>query len=416
MKVTILNAHSTLNPGDTGIVLGQISFLRKYFPGIAISITSRTPEIDRSFYEPLGIRVLEPFLPAPSNFPDRKVRGFIKNLLNLRAKVEVFRTLLESTLVFLSGGGYFYSYRRSFPGPTFFQDLVSPILAATLRKPIVFFPQSIGPFRNPFAILATRKIIESDRVRRVFLRERVSLDNLTKIVKEKDRSKLALCPDMAFLIEEAALKEFNFREEIALPKPLLGLTLREWTFPSYTREKGEMMRKAYLNSLVEIAMSFYAQFKGSILIIPQVWGPGSFEDDRPISKEFYLGLKEKIPEENLCLFDNDEVLSPYYLIKLFSMCDIFIGTRFHSCIFAFLAGVPFISIGYQHKSSGIMEMLGLGRFSLDISEVSKEMVISLIEEILNHPEEIRSSLRRNMELIKNETENILLKEVVQFLS
>lgn len=416
MKVTILNSHSILNPGDVGIILGQISFLKKYFPGVDISLISNTPEIDGPFYGSLGIRVLSPLFLAPSNFTHRKMRGVIKNLLNLRAKKETLRALRESTLIFLSGGGYFYSYRRFFPGPTFFQYLILPALTAVFRKPIIFFPQSIGPFRNTLSVFAIKKIIGSDSVLKVFLRERISLNNLMKIVKEKDRSKLILCPDMAFLIEESNLKEFNFRDKINLPRPILGMTLREWPFRGGSGRMGEIDRKTYLNSLIGTAKAFYDRFKGSIIAVPQVWGPGSFENDRPISKEFYLLMKESIPERNLGLFEAAEVTSPYYLINLFSQFDIFIGTRFHSCIFAFLSGTPFISIAYQHKSSGIMEMLGLQRYSVDISEISKERVISLVEDILSHSEEMRDSLRRLKESIRTETENILIKDISPYLS
>lgn len=414
MKVTILNAHSILNPGDVGIVLGQISFLRKHSPGIDISITSKTPEIDRPFYQSMGINVLGPLLPAPSNFPDRRISGVIKNLLNLKAKAEMIRTLRESTLVFLCGGGYFFSYRRFLLGPTFFQNLIHPILASVLRKPIIFFPQSIGPFSNHFTVLAINKLIGSESVNAVFLREKTSLNNFTKTVKEKDRSKLLLCPDMAFLMEESSSSEFNLKNNIELPRPVLGITLREWPFQGGSRT-GEINRKTYLNSLVQTAKAFYSRFNGSILIVPQVWGPGSLEDDRPISREFYLRLKEIIPEKNLGLFEADEIPSPHYLVRLFSILDILIGTRFHSCIFAALSNIPFISISYQHKSSGIMEMLGLERFSIDISEVSEEKVIPLIEEILNSSEEMRRSLRGLIESIKIEAETTLMKTIGPFL-
>ena len=57
MKIFIANTHSILNSGDAGIVLAQIQFLRKYFPSLQISLSSRTPELDKKTFHPLGVKI-----------------------------------------------------------------------------------------------------------------------------------------------------------------------------------------------------------------------------------------------------------------------------------------------------------------------------------------------------------------------
>ena len=56
-RIIILNTHSTLNSGDLAIVLAQIQYFKKHFPGSIISLTSRTPENDKFFYRKLGAKV-----------------------------------------------------------------------------------------------------------------------------------------------------------------------------------------------------------------------------------------------------------------------------------------------------------------------------------------------------------------------
>ena len=126
MRILLLNTHSTLNSGDTGIVLAQIHILRKRFSDLQISLTSRTPEIDARFYEPMGIRVFPAIVPAPSVFVGwvEKLEGSLENLFAFQSKSELLREIKGSDLIVSSGGGCFYSNRKLFPGPMFFQNLL----------------------------------------------------------------------------------------------------------------------------------------------------------------------------------------------------------------------------------------------------------------------------------------------------
>jgi polysaccharide pyruvyl transferase WcaK-like protein len=63
---------------------------------------------------------------------------------------------------------------------------------------------------------------------------------------------------------------------------------------------------------------------------------------------------------------------------------------------ALLVGVPVISIGYQHKSQGTMDMLGLGRFNTDITELSPKWLLESAEEIINHRPETQEKIRQHL--------------------
>ncbi|HDL64387.1 MAG TPA: hypothetical protein ENH12_03255 [Proteobacteria bacterium] len=163
MKILLLNTHSTLNLGDTGIVLAQIQILEKIFPDLKISLTSRTPRIDRAFYGPLGIKIYPPFIPAPGVFTGirAKCMGCLKNLVNLPEKYRLLREIKDSDLIISNGGGYFYSYRKTIPGPTFIQYVLHIKLAIFLNKPVILFPQSFGPFSNSIAPGLLKRILQN---------------------------------------------------------------------------------------------------------------------------------------------------------------------------------------------------------------------------------------------------------------
>ena len=59
------------------------------------------------------------------------------------------------------------------------------------------------------------------------------------------------------------------------------------------------------------------------------------------------------------------------------------GMRYHSNIFAYKMGKPFIPISYEHKMSGFMKMAGLEDNCIQVSEISVETIITYFERIMN---------------------------------
>ena len=71
------------------------------------------------------------------------------------------------------------------------------------------------------------------------------------------------------------------------------------------------------------------------------------------------------------------------------------------------AGIPVISIAYQHKSSGTMKLLGLDNFCLNIEQLNPEEIFALIGDILDHSTEIRDKIRDKVYSIKKTIEKKL---------
>jgi len=76
-----------------------------------------------------------------------------------------------------------------------------------------------------------------------------------------------------------------------------------------------------------------------------------------------------------------EDYTPLELMILVRHMDLFIGTRMHSNIFALMANVPTIAIAYEHKAYGIMKMMGLEKWVVDINEIDEYKLVSKIEEL-----------------------------------
>ncbi len=417
MDVFIVNTHSVLNSGDAGIVLGEIQFLKKHFPNIRIAITSRTPEIDRAFYHPMGIEVFSPVLPAPSvfSFGGRKLRRSFMELFDVQAKRAMLSRMKRSDLVISNGGGYFWSNRRLLPGPMFFQNYLNVRLASALGKPILFFPQSFGPFDNVVGPRMLKTVLAKKNVIKILAREEVSFAFLNHLLKDRlKKDGTGICSDMAFFLSEEEASAVG-AIDIGIPKPRIAVTLREWHFPETASNKREQKRKIYLSAYRQVCRKVFEDLGASLLIFAQARGPGTFEDDTPLSRSLFHDLREFIPDSHLLFAEFPCVVSPFYIIKLLSQVDLIVATRFHSAIFALLSGVPAISVGYQPKSRGVMELLDLEAYCIEIGEIDSKKIIEMIKRILKDRDALSRKITEKVARLQGEMETELKSCFKSFL-
>lgn len=416
IKTLIINTHSVLNSGDTGIALAEIQFLKKKFPSIEISLTSRTPMIDKNFYRALGIKVLPSLFPLPkiSRYSNPKIDSIIKEFFELPSKINLLKEIKKADFVVSSGGGYFYSNRRLFPGPFFWQNFLHVKLVSKIRRPLIFFPQSFGPIKNSIGVRCLKSILKQDNVVKIFTREEFSFDFLKKILhqdKDEKIKKLDLCPDVAFYLNSPGYA-VERRIKLNLPKPIVAMASRDWDYPN--AKSAQEKKEKYFSSLIKIAESILFDWNGSIVIFPQARGPTLFENDRIISKKLREALEKKLPKKRIIYLNLRDDVSPFYIIDILSQCDLIIATRLHAAIFALLAGVPAISIGYQPKNIGTMKLFELEHFCVSIEDISADKVLTLIREIFYYHDDIRRKIGDILIRLKEQIEvklNQALKDI-----
>ena len=144
------------------------------------------------------------------------------------------------------------------------------------------------------------------------------------------------------------------------------------------------------------------EYKATVLIIPHTKGPTVMEDDLPESKRLYDLVQHRgLAEVRLV----DEDLSMDNLLDLYSSLDVLIGTRFHSVIFALLCGVPSIAISYvSPKAPGIMRMLDLEQFCIDITHIKLDDLIQRFKDLERSRLVVRSKIESFLSGLSNEQE------------
>jgi colanic acid/amylovoran biosynthesis protein len=407
-KILILNTHSSLNAGDASIVLAQARFLRRFFGQVSIALTSRTPDLDRKAYAAEGLEVLGPLFSAPSVYSGfrAKVRGSLKGLVSPKARQELRRAAREADLIIASGGGYFWSSRRAIPGPMFMQNIMHLRLAARSGRPVVVFPQSFGPLFSPLQARTLRNTLEHGSIHAIFAREQSSAGYLHRLLWDKAaRSKVQICPDMAFLLEPGPARVRPDPPAGKPSGPVLALTLRHWDFPGI---RGGAARRAqrqrYLDEIEHFCEHIILDWKGSVRVFPQSRGPGRFEDDRSISLSFESKAGRSMPRADIRYVPGDDSAGLESALDVLSGADLVLATRLHSAILGFNRGLPALAIAYQPKTSATMKLLGLERFAFGIECFSAADLLAGAHAILSDPAGYRNRIRSAVARIRKDIE------------
>jgi colanic acid/amylovoran biosynthesis protein len=404
-RVLILNVHSSSNAGDAALAYMTLELLKGQFPDLHATLSMDDPASHSAEGQAVGSLIwwlktdpragrprwkkwnLYWLLPA-TLLPVITYRLVGRPFLaltprRLRGLVEA---LIRADLVVSEAGGFLY---HSGSGLTLFIALYSLILAILAGKALYIFPQSIGPFKKKWQCSLAGWVL--NRARLVMLREPISLEQVKNCGVKAE--KCLLLPDLAFGFQSAPLEKADAwlahqGIDASRERPLLGITVINWGAqnPTFTSQS------EYETALVEAVSYYLDNYGGSVVFIPQVWGPLPSQDDRLPARRIQARLEGYPGRVHLV----EEPLPPELLKAVYGRMDLFIGTRMHSNIFALSEGVPVIAIGYQHKTQGIARSLGLEEWVLDISHIDGQRLAELIRKLCERAGSLRKQIQAQM--------------------
>ncbi|MBA9039375.1 colanic acid/amylovoran biosynthesis protein [Bacillus aryabhattai] len=393
MNILIVNAHSSRNKGDAGIILSMIDSIKKNVPTANIKIKTRFPEIDKDTYDVLVRECACNISVDPDESKVTKIISALNMLRRLYSKNQKIDDDYKWADVVVScGGGFLLSHRFS---PALLQHLVQLKIAFDYDKPVVIYAQSIGPFYNNIMQKVSKRIL--DRVDRIFIRENISQQWLEKI--GCNNKNIVVVSDSAFCMNK---QQSDYVDQLFLELkanhegPIIGLTARDWNFPEMEDKSQHRLR--YVESMQKVILHFEEKYNAKLLLMPQVLGPNNFNDDRIISREILAGINSKFSQ----LINYD--FNPRELKYFYSKLDMFIGTRMHSNIFALSSYVPTVAINYEHKTRGIMELLELENYVLEINHITSSDLISVAEQCWKNRDSLKNKLQRQIPQVLNSAE------------
>ncbi|MDB5525641.1 MAG: hypothetical protein JWM58_3404 [Rhizobium sp.] len=280
----------------------------------------------------------------------------LANLMPARQR-ETFKAIRDSDVVISAPGGYIHDTNFAY-----FIALLHIHLGTILGKTVILAPQSVGPIERPISRAVARYVL--GKVPFLCARESYSWDFLAHELKLPEKN-VYRTGDSAFwndrVEDNRELVDRLYSEiGVAPEKPIFGMTVVGWSFPKSREPRAAYDR--YTTAVARAADHMSATYGLTPVIFNQV------SEDLPTAYEIQKKAKQPV------IIDATS-REPDILRALIARSKVFLGTRFHSCIFAMMAGRPTFAIAYLPKTEYIMNDLKLTHRHTPIDAIDYDYMI-----------------------------------------
>ncbi len=268
-------------------------------------------------------------------------------------------------LLILGGGGIFFDYWGFDPrrlleneAPDLAHYASFPLLAGLLGKPLLICAVGAGPLFTPEGREAVR--LAFALAARASVRDAESKALLEEIGVPGGRVEVTADPAFALVpAGEARAKELLAGLGLG-ERPLLGVTPRPWDV-AVSQEDWETGLAA--------ALAGFAQPAGAqILLIPFHAGYDDASLERLQTKLRAAGMPAGMSAGDARILPPG--CSPQEIAAVIGRCDLLVGLRLHSILFALLSGTPAVALAYDPKVRSLARLAGHEELCLDLSDLS----------------------------------------------
>jgi colanic acid/amylovoran biosynthesis protein len=206
----------------------------------------------------------------------------------------------------------------------------------------------------------------------VYAREDISLKVLEN---ELGLANVKIGPDLGYVMPTSQRKQDSARFGVER----VAITVRPYRFPKM--KNPDLLYANYIDSVADY-IKYLIEIRGaSVDFIVQVKGPSAHENDSLAIEEVLSRLPTSLQD---VISVRGEDGNAEDLIDLYAGYDYILGTRFHSVIFGHIGGVKSLCVAYGgNKTRGIMRMVGLEEYVLDIWDIDGPRLIKATEKLVN---------------------------------
>jgi polysaccharide pyruvyl transferase WcaK-like protein len=138
--------------------------------------------------------------------------------------------------------------------------------------------------------------------------------------------------------------------------------------------------------------------------VPHVFGAiGNVESDRDACLQVYQYLNEKYKDR---IFLAEGEYNHNEIKYAIGMCDLFIGSRMHTCIAALSQYIPAVGLAYSKKFSGVFESVGMQESVIDMRNTTQDEILTSLEKVFNLREVTAAQLVKIIPEVKTQILNI----------
>ncbi|MFP3950962.1 MAG: polysaccharide pyruvyl transferase family protein [Candidatus Bathyarchaeia archaeon] len=360
------------NIGDDAILIGLRNVLSLVSPDLEVVALSSVPSHTESVCGVKAIRLSSPL-------------GFMKN------QGRYIKAFSDTDAVIISGGTPIYDYDHT-------SRAIHVLIPKILKRNQYCFGIGVKSLSSYHGKLILRSLLGA--AKRISARDRLSQRLLNSLpldgVKLTGDSAFFLEPDESGSLDRVMM---NCGLDIDAPKVAFCPRVLSEKYKVHYHDKQSVTgiqdiyyRLAYVADHL-ISMGY------QVLFVP--FNREGFDSDLPAISTIMGSMK------NIGATSISPKIGPGGLLRLFMDMEFVVGLRLHSLIFAAMSGIPFLTINYDMKIEGFIDLL-------DLEDLYSPLLMSgdvddNIEDMLNK----RSSIRRSLILYHKEIKQRIYAEAVE---
>jgi polysaccharide pyruvyl transferase WcaK-like protein len=273
---------------------------------------------------------------------------------------------------------------------------IPSMIALLLEKNLVLLPQTYGPYKSIVAKTIARLILVHSEC--ILSRDKESLEVVRKlIVRHIGKKDVALCPDIAFVLESSFHNKLNTQlyPDLRPDTFLIGFNINGLMYNGgYTRNNMFGLKCDYKLFAQQLIFRMMEETPADILLIPHNFSPrGNVESDYDACDGVLQSVaKEYRDRVHITIGEYDQ----YEIKAIIALCDFFIGSRMHACIAALSQGIPTVGIAYSKKFKGLFETIGVGEMVIDARFVDIEEAVEAVFKNYKDRERIARIIQENV--------------------
>lgn len=275
-----------------------------------------------------------------------------------------------------------------------FSRTLDVMVARSLQKPVLLFPNSVGPFRTWLGRSMAKLSLDSCDY--LLIRDPISYGIVENL---GFKSTKILTYDTALLFDQTAPLPIG----VTLPHGLvLGVSAGVY---SNSMSKAEV--ENYITAHAQALDSAIEKHGFKVAFLPH-YISGFSGDDLEISQKIIQQMRYK---QNTDVIVTESVPEFKALLNRMSMV---ISSKMHPAILAVSAFVPVLSIVYDHKQTGFFQRLDMIDCTLNIQEVSTERLAAKIEDTWSQHEQLTGALREQIPMWQKNVRSVMKKVVSRY--
>lgn len=375
------------NRGVNALGIGALTLLKKTFDFDECNILHFSNEkvsehnliINNS-----NVNVKIHYFPAKSYY-NSIYELIIYRLFKIFPQSNVAKIILDSDIAYDVNEGD--SFSDIYGSKRIIRHFLDSFLVILAGKPLIFLPQTIGPFKTFSGKVLGSFILKN--LKKLYIRDSKSVAFLKSLGVSYQQS-----IDMATFMEPKAI-------DISVKPTTIGLNINGLMYlQNYKALNNQFSEYKYF---IETLIQRLLELNHSILLIPH-----TYNIDNPNPEDDFIAIKEISKNINNA---NLNILSGTYdaqeLKYIISKTDFFIGSRMHSCIAALSTSVPCIGLAYSYKFEGTFKMFNQKDCVISLNKITKSDTDNIINQILKIIENMKI-IKSQLQKENNEREELII--------